>query len=219
MSFIEQAGEDLWNAGMGIVLGGFQDARQVRQQDRLQRLQIAGQKEMTDYNMMKQLEMQTDVLAQELANKREDWNIKRLEQTMKNIENWEKQASQGDRLRYIEFQTKLAIKQLEQIENEVFVSTTTIHDQIKKIQAEAAGAVIQNSLMEAGIKLSTEQANLIRKQAEKILRESQIPWDQMSQENKKIAIQQMIGEYQTDPVNTHNITKLLDNIFILTKRN
>lgn len=112
-----------------------------------------------------QTEMQTEVLAQELANKREDYQIKRLEQTLKNIENWEKQESQADRLRYIEFQTNLAMRQLEQIENEVFVSSATINDQITKIRQEAIGAALQNELTKEQTKIPKEQ---IKKWAEEI---------------------------------------------------
>lgn len=41
----------------GMLLGGYNDERQLRQEQDLQRLHIAGSKEMTDYNMAKQLEM------------------------------------------------------------------------------------------------------------------------------------------------------------------
>lgn len=43
--------------GMGLLLEGHNDRRQLKQQGKLQAQEIAGQKEMTDYNMMKQLEM------------------------------------------------------------------------------------------------------------------------------------------------------------------
>lgn len=42
---------------MGLALQGHNDRRQLQQQEELQRLQIAGQKEMMDYGMMKQFEM------------------------------------------------------------------------------------------------------------------------------------------------------------------
>lgn len=47
-------------AGMGLLLEGHNDKRQIKQQTKLQNLQIAGQKEMTDYNMNKQLQMWKD---------------------------------------------------------------------------------------------------------------------------------------------------------------
>lgn len=61
MSFIDdfgpQAAQSLLGAGLGIVLGGINDRRQINQQQKLQGIQIRGQKEMTDYQMRKQLEM------------------------------------------------------------------------------------------------------------------------------------------------------------------
>ena len=44
----------------GIGLGAYNDNRQYNQQERLQNLQIKGSKELTDYQMMKQLQMWKD---------------------------------------------------------------------------------------------------------------------------------------------------------------
>lgn len=45
---------------LGMMFGGINDQRQLRQQEDLQRLQIQGQKEMTDYGYKKQLQMWMD---------------------------------------------------------------------------------------------------------------------------------------------------------------
>lgn len=42
---------------LGLALGGYNDRRQINQQQKLQDQQIKGQKQMTDYNMSKQMEM------------------------------------------------------------------------------------------------------------------------------------------------------------------
>lgn len=52
-----QAGQQAVGAGMGLLIGGINDKRQLKQQAKLQKLQIAGAKEMGDYNYQKQLEM------------------------------------------------------------------------------------------------------------------------------------------------------------------
>ena len=44
-------------AGMGLLLEGHNDRRQLRQQQELQNMQMKGQKEMTDYNLAKQMEL------------------------------------------------------------------------------------------------------------------------------------------------------------------
>jgi len=42
---------------LGMALGGMQDKRQLKQQEKLQDLQIKGNKEMADYGQQKQMEM------------------------------------------------------------------------------------------------------------------------------------------------------------------
>lgn len=43
--------------GLGLITGGINDRRQVRQQEKLQALAIEGQKEMADYNVEKQMDL------------------------------------------------------------------------------------------------------------------------------------------------------------------
>jgi len=52
-----QAGEQALNGIMGIALGAYNDKRQLKQQQKLQNMQIEGSKTLTDYNAAKQLEM------------------------------------------------------------------------------------------------------------------------------------------------------------------
>lgn len=160
---------------------------------------------------------QTALLAQELDNKREDFQIKRLQQTMMNIENFEKQATQEDRIDYIEYQTKLAIKQVQALQNQISVSGATIQEQIRIIQKTAIQAGLQNELTQAQTGKTRSDIRVNDQQINNFIQQNMREWDKMSQTNKEIAIKQMLGEYQTDPVNTHNITKLLDQIFIITK--
>lgn len=103
------------------------------------------------------VEGEIEILAQGLTNLREDYQIKRLQQTMMNIENWEKQATQEDRLDQIQTATKQAMRQLQLTTNTLDISDATIQDQIKLIQLHAIGASIQNEATQAGIKLTKEQ--------------------------------------------------------------
>lgn len=52
-----KVGNNIIDAGMGLLLQGIQDQRQLRMQKRLQEMQMSGARQMTDYNMKKQLEM------------------------------------------------------------------------------------------------------------------------------------------------------------------
>lgn len=47
-------------AGMGLALGGIERKNQFKQQQKMQKLQIQGQMEMTDYNYQKQMQMWKD---------------------------------------------------------------------------------------------------------------------------------------------------------------
>lgn len=55
-----QAGSAAIGGIMGLALGGINDQRQLTQQQKLQNMQIQGSKELTDYNMSKQLQMWKD---------------------------------------------------------------------------------------------------------------------------------------------------------------
>lgn len=61
---IADIGMNAANQGLGTIfgmaLGAYNDRRQLKQQERLQNLQIEGQKNMTDYNYSKQLQMWKD---------------------------------------------------------------------------------------------------------------------------------------------------------------
>ncbi|AXH76648.1 MAG: DNA pilot protein [Microviridae sp.] len=63
-TFIEQLGQQVATGGVGAIMGmalsGWNDERQKRQQEDLQNIQIRGSKELTDYNMAKQLQMWKD---------------------------------------------------------------------------------------------------------------------------------------------------------------
>lgn len=64
MSFIAQLGLQTAGQavgyGMGILREKHNDKRQIEQQERLQQMQITGQKQMTDYNYAKQMQMWKD---------------------------------------------------------------------------------------------------------------------------------------------------------------
>lgn len=53
MPLLESIATNAIGGAMGLALGGINDARQVRQQKKMQDMQIQGQKEMTDYNTQK----------------------------------------------------------------------------------------------------------------------------------------------------------------------
>lgn len=52
--------QQVQNTMLGLMMEGHNDKRQLKQQSKLQQLQIAGSKELTDYNYAKQLQMWKD---------------------------------------------------------------------------------------------------------------------------------------------------------------
>lgn len=313
---MQQAGQtasSAIDAGLGMVIGGFNDRRQLKQQEKLQRLQIAGQKEMSDYQFRKQLEMweatgygaqkrqlkeagmnvglmygmgggggqttgsasgnvtggtapsdgreamtamgmgmqmellkaQKDLLVsqaeknraettktagvdttegqtriqmleQGIDNARQKYEIGKLEMTLKNIENFEKQATQENRLDYIEYQTRMAMKQLEMVENEAYISSGTINDKIKIIQQEAIGAAIKNELTKAQVTATTEQIN---KMAQDILQ----GWRTIDINERKLALDKFSKELEANfPGISQTMGRVLndavESIFKLTEQ-
>lgn len=53
----QQLGSQTANGILGMAIGAYNDKRQLKQQSKLQELQLSGERAMMDYSMMKQLEM------------------------------------------------------------------------------------------------------------------------------------------------------------------
>ena len=108
------------SVGMGIQLGLMKAQKENIEADTAVKQANAAKTAGVD---TKEASARIDNLMQGLDNLREDYEIKRLQQTMMNIENYEKQTSQGDRLDYIEFQTRSALRSLQTLENEGKISS------------------------------------------------------------------------------------------------
>lgn len=303
-----QAAGNLINEGMGLLFQPAKNQQQYEQAQRLQQMQIQGQKEMTDYNMAKQLDMwnktnykaqmehmkaaglnpgliygmsggggtttgtasgsvsgqsagiavashgaesmgiqmqlveaqkkvletqaeknqaeaakisgtdtqesqtRIDALLQGIDNARQQHEIQKLDITLKNIENFEKQASQEDRLDYITYQTRIAMKQFENVKAEAFINTKTVQEKINIIRQESIGAIIKNELLKSGIEINQAQ---IKKWTQEIMQ----GWDKMDQENRKIMLQKIQTDWNTDATRegTSHIIDVIEDIFRATK--
>lgn len=129
-------------------------------------------------------------LMQGLDNLREDYEVKRLQQTMMNIENYEKQSSQEDRLNYIKYETQSALRSLQTLKNEGKISDATIGERIQIVQQQAIGAMLQNQLTQSNIQVNDQQ---IKASANKIMQD----WEGLSNELKKTRLQEIMTEYGT----------------------
>lgn len=162
----------------------------------------------------KLVEAQTENAWQGLENARNANDIQRLQKTMMNIENYEKQASQHDRLDYITYQAKIAAKTLLSAGAQANVDQSTINEKIKIIQQQAIGAVLQNELTQ-------NQINLTKEQITKISNEIAQGWENLSQNDRRIKLQswedeikaQFPGIGQVGGKLMNNVLEGIDEIF------
>lgn len=160
-----------------------------------------------------------DSLLQGIDNARQQHEIQKLEITLKNIENYEKQASQEDRLDYIEYQTKIAARQLTIVSNEAELSTQTLDDKIKIVALNTIGAALNNIQTRATTRKTETEIEVNKEQLNQWIQSNMREWDKMTQENRKIAVMELMQQFNTDPVNhaTNQISKIIDNIFLIQR--
>lgn len=160
-----------------------------------------------------------DSLLQGIDNARQQHEIQKLEITLKNIENFEKQASQDDRLDYIEYQTKIAARQLTLATNEANLSTETLENKIKTVALDTIGAALRNAKTQTDTRKSETEIEVNKEQLNQWIQSNMREWDKMTQENRKIAVMELMQQFNTDPVNhaTNQISKIIDNIFLIQR--
>lgn len=161
----------------------------------------------------------TDSLLQGIDNAKQQHEIQKLEITLKNIENFEKQASQEDRLDYIEYQTKIAARQLTLATNEANLSTETLENKIKTVALDTIGAALRNAKTQTDTRKSETEIEVNKEQLNQWIQANMREWDKMTQENRKIAVMELMQQFNTDPVNhaTNQISKIIDNIFLIQR--
>lgn len=161
-----------------------------------------------------------DNLMQGLDNLREDWNVKRLQQAKMQMDNWEQQASQEARMNTIESNAHIMAQQLEILRNEGKISDETLNDKIKTIKLEAIAAGLKNALISAQTGKTKSDIEVNNKQMNLWIQQNMMNWDKMSQENRKIAIQELLMQHNTDLTveGMRNLSGLIDNIFFIAPK-
>lgn len=252
MGLAGQAASGLVDTGLGLLLEKHNDKRQIRQQQKLQNMQIQGQKEMSQFNQemalrmweatnygpqmeqlrkaglnpglvygmsggggttaasqpgnvtggsanqappisttgmgmnLQLLEAQKEVLEsqaelnraeatkksgvdtteantrieslkQGITNAKAQEKLQGVELALKELDKWEQQKSQGDRMEYIAFQTGKAMQELEIAMAESFVARETQVAKRDIILQEAIGATLRNALLESNVKVQDAQ--------------------------------------------------------------
>lgn len=259
---------NLASAGMGLLLGGINDRRQLKQQEKLQKLQMAGQREMSTFNKEQQLDLwrktnfkaqmeqlkmaglnpgliygmsgaggatasaqpgnvgggqapiggrevqdmigmgmqlqllkaqkenieadtklkeagtgetksKTELNLQGLDNLREDYEVKRLTQSLMNLEIYKKEQTIDEEIEYVEYNTKTAAKLLEKLVRENKMSEELYNENIEIVQQNAIGAMLNNAAIRAGITKTKEETLKISREILNIADMSNLKWTEL----------------------------------------
>ena len=302
---------------LGLALGPINDHRQYRQQEKLQALQIAGMKEMADYNYNKQLDMwnATNVGAQVDHYKKAGMNpaliygmkggggvttgspgggpsgaqapqggreiqelmgmglqlgmmkaqIEKTKAETKNIETdtakkggvdtqeaqariqslmqgvTESQAKtaltkvdtmlrqlevkvEGEsveaRIDYIEYMARKMFREVQIADDAQYVSHATRNARVETVMAELVGIGLRNALTQAQTTNTQSATAVNREQITQWVQNNMREWDKMTQENRKIAVMELLQQHNTDPTTEamRAIGGLLDNLFIIAPK-
>lgn len=209
------------NAGMGIQ-AGIQMALLDAQRKKLEAEANKANVEATKIGGVdtQETEQRIEQIAQATDNAKQQHTILKLDITLKNIENFEKQASQQDRLQQIKLATQHAGQALAIITNDATISEQTKDELIKITQQKLIHSVITNALTSAQIGATVTAQALDQQKIKESVNDILIKWKGLTNEQQKTQIETMYKFFQTDPVNqaTNQISNLLDNIFFITSK-
>lgn len=161
-----------------------------------------------------------DLIAQQTDNAAQQHQILKLDITLKNIENFEKQQTQADRLRQISLATQEAGKRLAIITNDAQISDATKDELIKITQQKLIGAALTNGLTATQIGATATAQALDQQKIKESINDIMLKWQSLGNEQQKTLLQNLETQFNTDPVNrmTDQISRLIDNIFFITSK-
>lgn len=181
----QNPGESQSFAGMGLT--NAMNLQLMEQQKEL----LEAQTEKTKAEAEKTAGVDTEAVKQNIENQfqglqnlKQEYEVKKLDITMKNIENFEKQASQADRLQYIKTQSQIALAQLHSLKNDNKISDETLNANITKVKQEAIQAGLKNILTQKQIHKTDAEINEI---SQSIMQN----WDKIAQGNRHLLTEQM----------------------------
>lgn len=181
----QNPGEAQAMAGMGL-----QNAMSLQLMQQQKEL-LEAQTEKTKAEAEKTAGVDTEAVKQNIENQfqglqnlRQEYEVKKLDITMKNIENFEKQASQPDRLQYIKSQSQIALAQLHSLKNDNKISDETLNANITKVKQESIQAGLKNILTQKQIYKTDAEINEI---TQSIMQN----WDKIAQGNRHLLTEQM----------------------------
>lgn len=146
-----------------------------------------------------------DLLKQGLDNERWKYEILKLEKAMLNIQVHKEGDTLDEQIDTIEYNMKIAARQLEIISNDAKVSSATVDEKIKIVQAEAIGAVLKNEAARAGITLTEEQTKALKQTVKQAWEKTMQGWTELDQGQQKIAIEKFKAEVQASNPTLHQV--------------
>lgn len=147
-----------------------------------------------------QLAAQTiEQIFQGTENLKQQHTIQKLDITLKNIENFEKQATQEDRMDYIDYQSKIAMKQLGIIANDKDISDATKNNAIQLTTIRLIGAQLQNIQTGAQTAATVQSIRESEKKITMWYQDNMRQWDQMSLQQREIRVKELLQDWTTDP--------------------
>lgn len=191
---------------MGMGIAAMQAAAQVKVLESQANLNNTQAKKLSGVDTT-EAQARIDNLMQGLDNLKEDWVIKRLQQTMMNMQNWEQQATQADRLRTITYNADQAFHALGVLKNEHKISDATIEDKIKIIQREAIFMALKNEL-------TTSQRQLTDQELMNRVNDILISWEKIGNDKQELFIKGKLADFETDDMQriVENMTKIVNGV-------
>lgn len=171
--------------GMGMQMGLMDAQRQVLEsQARLNNVEATKKAGVDTAKGQSEIEL----LKQGLDNERWKYEILKLEKALLNIQVHKEGDTLDEQIDTIEYNTKIAARQLDIITADATVSQATVSEKIKIVQAEAIGAVIKNEAARAGITLTEEQTKALKETVKQGWEKTFQGWQGLTQEQQKIKI-------------------------------
>lgn len=196
-------GEAMGMMGMGLNLALLKAQKDNIEADTAKKqaeaTATAGVKTAEGQQNIEESKARQEMLLQGVDNARQQHTLMELEATLKNMENYEKQASQEDRLDFIRYQTRQANRQLQIVTNEAYISTKTLGEKVKIVQEAAIGAVLGNAMQRENIQGAPVERAAKQQGIKESIQRIMQNWDKMEQGNKELLIKDILKSYNTDP--------------------
>lgn len=156
-------------------------------------------------------------LSQGIENLKVKAELDRVETMLKGLDVKYQGESMQDRLQKISGEAVQAVQEGQQAVNDTTVSNATQQDKIKQIKAEAIGAVLRNIQTKAQTE-NTQTGTMLGRQAlSQNIEKLMIDWRELSNRERKLALEQMIGIGNDDALQKtmNTVMDAIDNIMFM----